>query len=237
MKQSLKILNPEGLYSHEQLKATLILFLGAFIPAFHRYFGSISFARKTFPFFGEFESSLYMFVTAFVLMGVIPGVLVTLVFKESLRDYGLILGDWRRGLKVSIILLILIAGVLLYPASQTQEMRFSFPFDKAISESAFYFFRFQILRGLFFYIAWEFFFRGFMLFGLRKSFGDWPAICVQVIPSCLWHIGMPVGEIFSSLLAGFLFGIIAIRTRSIIWVFFMHYLIGVILDFFIVLSM
>lgn len=94
----------------------------------------------------------------------------------------------------------------------------------------------ELLRGLLFYTAWEFFFRGFLLFGLQKDFGIWAAICIQTIPSCLWHIGLPTGEIFASIAAGILFGILAVRTRSILWAFLLHLLIGVGTDLFIVMT-
>jgi membrane protease YdiL (CAAX protease family) len=230
------VLNPKTLYSQEQLKPTTILLLSALLPALHRYFGSMSFARLTFPFMSELEAATFMFTAAFVLMGLLPLAMVRFVFREPLRSYGLCLGDWRRALPATMILFVVIAGVFIYPASKMPDMRAVFPFDKNAGESVVAFLRFELLRGLFFYSAWEFFFRGFVLFGLRKHLGDWIAICIQTIPSCLWHIGMPSGETFSSVVAGVMFGILAIRSRSIIYVFVLHYMIGIILDLFIVMT-
>lgn len=123
----------------------------------------------------------------------------------------------------------------MYPSSQIPEIRASFPLDKGAGDSILAFLKLQVLRGLLFYSAWEFFFRGFILFGLRKYTGDWMAICIQVIPSSMWHIGMATPEVFSSILAGLLFGILAIRTRSIFWCFLLHYFIGIFLDIFIII--
>lgn len=64
--------------------------------------------------------------------------------------------------------------------------------------------------------------------------GPWLAILVQTIPSCLWHIGVPTGELLSAIAGGILFGVMAIRTNSIVWPFIMHCLIGIVLDLFIV---
>lgn len=230
-------LNPRSLSSREQLKPTIILLLAALIPALHRSFGSRQFAHVTFPSFGDSEAAVFMFTAAFVLMGILPVLIVRFVFKDELRDYGLSIGDWGKYLPVTIILFLIIAGVLIYPASRTAEMRAAFPFDKHIGDSISSFATFELLRGLLFYTAWEFFFRGFMLFGLRKYLGDWIAICVQTIPSCLWHIGMPNGELLSSIAAGILFGLLAVRSHSIVYVFALHYMIGVILDLFIVLAL
>jgi membrane protease YdiL (CAAX protease family) len=73
-----------------------------------------------------------------------------------------------------------------------------------------------------------------MLFGLRDAVGAANAILIQTIPSTLLHIGKPDGEIFAAILAGIAFGIIALRTKSILYVFVIHWLIGVTLDFLIV---
>lgn len=236
MKKLISTLDPRNLWTTDQVKPSVILILSALLPALHRYFGSMEFARRSFPAANDFEASLYMFAAAFLVMGILPVLMVRFGFRESLRDYGLNLGEWRRGLSVTLFLFVLIAVLLIYPASQTEEIRAFFPFDRAAGDSIFAFFRLQFFRGLFFYSAWEFFFRGFVLFGLRRYIGDGIAICVQTIPSCLWHIGMPAPEIFSSLVAGILFGILALRTRSIFWVFLLHYLIGVVLDLFIVIT-
>jgi membrane protease YdiL (CAAX protease family) len=232
----IKILNPGTLFSKEQTKPTIILLLAAILPTLHLYFGSIAFANQAFPSFGSFGASIYMFLSFFLLMGIIPLLIILFVFKEPLRDYGITFGDWQKGLPLALLLTILIAILLLLPSSQTPDFRSTYPFDKSAGDSIFSFIRFELLRGLIFYTAWEFFFRGFMLFGLRKYVGDWLAICIQTVPSCLWHIGLPIGEIVSSILAGVLFGIIAIRTKSIFWVFLLHYFIGLFLDFFIVIT-
>ena len=230
------ILNPKQLYSRDQFKPTIILLLAAILPTIHVYFVSLKFAQDTFPGLTGFGVTNYMFFAMFILMGLVPAGIVLFIFKESLRDYGISIGDWRGGLPVTIFLTVIVAGVMLFPSSQMAEFRNVYPFDKGAGDSVFAFTRFELMRGLFYYSAWEFFFRGFMLFGMRKYVGDWLAICIQTIPSCLWHIGLPFGEIFSSIIAGILFGIIALRTRSILWVFILHYLIGVILDLFVVIT-
>lgn len=237
MKTFINILNFKMLCSSDEVKPTVILLLAALLPALHCCFGSIEFAHQTVPAIGDFAAVIYMFSTAFVVMGLIPVVILLFVFHEKLRNFGLQWGDWRMGLLATVIFFILISGLMLYPSSQTSEMQEFYPFDKAAGETLWSFIRLEFLRGALFYTAWEFFFRGFLLFSLRKYLGDWIAICIQIIPSCLWHIGMPAGEIFASILGGFLFGIMAVRTRSIVWPFLLHWMIGIGLDGFIVLTL
>jgi len=237
MRSLLNIFNFKCLCPAEEVKPTVALLLAAFIPTLHRYFGSIEFAQLTFSNWSETAATTYMFLCAFIFMGILPWLVIRFVFKENLKDYGLQWGDWRLGLSAVLIFLILMTVLLLYPSSKNAEMQAIYPFDKGAADSLVAFARLEITRGLFFYSAWEFFFRGFLLFSLRKSFGDWLAICIQVIPSCLWHIGMPTGEIFGSIFGGVLFGVLVIRTRSIFWAFLLHFLVGVVVDAFIILGM
>ena len=62
-------------------------------------------------------------------------------------------------------------------------------------------------------IAWEFIWRGFMLFGLEKRFGGY-AVLMQMIPFVILHNGKPFLETFGAIFGGIALGILALRTRS-----------------------
>lgn len=235
LKQTLDILNPRPFYSSRLFQPTLILLLAAVLPTIHVYFGSMAFIQRTFPNIDSFGAALYMFISMFIWLGLLPLLIVHFVFNEPLTNYGLQVGNWRQGMAATLVFLAIIAIFLLYPSSQAADFRQVYPFDRGAGRSLQAFVRFEALRGLLFYSAWEFFFRGFMLFGLRKYVGDWLAICIQTIPSCLWHIGLPPGEILASIPAGIFFGIMAFRLNSILWVFLLHYFIGLVLDLLIVI--
>ncbi|MDI6780373.1 MAG: CPBP family glutamic-type intramembrane protease [Bacteroidota bacterium] len=232
----------ESIFKQDDLKPAVILLLAALIPTLHRYFGSAEFYinitdvatvthhTKSLP------ANIYFFLSALLLMGVIPLLIIKYFLKERIGDYGLRIGNWKTGLVSIAILFPVIAIAILLPAVYQQELKDFYPFYKGAGESVGSFLEFELWRGLLFYTAWEFFFRGFLLFGLRKFVGDGIAIMVQIIPSCLWHIGYPTGEILMSIPAGMMFGIIALRTNSIIWVWLLHWLIGMGLDVFIILS-
>jgi membrane protease YdiL (CAAX protease family) len=85
---------------------------------------------------------------------------------------------------------------------------------------------------LFFYIGWETLFRGFMQFGLR-SLGDWNAILIQTALSCIAHLGKPAAEIYSSILGALVWGVVVFRSRSLLYVLIVHWLLGVSLDYFV----
>ena len=67
---------------------------------------------------------------------------------------------------------------------------------------------------LLYMFAWEFVWRGFMLFGLEKRFGVY-AVLMQMIPFVILHNGKPFLETFGAIFGGIALGILALRTRSI----------------------
>jgi len=217
-----------------EMKPTVILLGSAILVAVHRYFGKVEFAKRVDSSISNVAAADYEIASAFVLLGLIPLLLVMLLFRESWKDYGLRLGDWKFGLIAIAILFPIIAGSL-YIDSKTPAMQAFYPIDKGATQSVQAFLRLEV-PCLLFLMAWEFIFRGFMLFGLRPRVGDWLAICIQVIPSSLWHIGLPAKVTLAAIPGGILFGILAVRTNSIVWPILLHYLIWVGLDLFVALN-
>lgn len=149
-----------------------------------------------------------------VLFFVIPLLFIVLVFRESPRDYGLALGDWRAGLVITLGGIVLMTPVIwslakLDPTSQSyyQGMTASLPWNTF----------FQIF-------GWEFLFRGWITFGYARKFGA-DALWIQAVPFALMHIGKPEIETLSTVFGGFAFGWIAYRTRSFLYPFLIHWYI------------
>lgn len=149
-----------------------------------------------------------------VLFFVIPLLFIVLVFRESPRDYGLALGDWRAGLVITLGGIALMTPVIwslakLDPTSQSyyQGMTASLPWNTF----------FQIF-------GWEFLFRGWITFGYARKFGA-DALWIQAVPFALMHIGKPEIETLSTVFGGFAFGWIAYRTRSFLYPFLIHWYI------------
>jgi len=164
----------------------------------------------------------------------LPVAYIKLKLKLNLRDFGLSAGDWRFGLKFILFVIPLIIVPVIYFASSMEDLIIEYPLSKAIISQHELIIFYELAYVLLFYVAWEFYFRGFLLFGLRKHFGDTSAVLIQTIASCLIHIGKPEGEIIGSIIIGIIFGYIALRTRSVWYVFIMHACIGVFTDLFII---
>ncbi|MBR9975832.1 MAG: CPBP family intramembrane metalloprotease [Bacteroidetes bacterium] len=166
-----------------------------------------------------------------LLFGLVPLALIFLFWKsQPISRFGVTIGDWKFGLAAVGILLPVIAVVLLLPAAELPDMQAVYPVDHTASRSVADFLPYAIGRILLFYVAWEFFFRGFLLFSLRETLGDIPALLVSVMPSVLWHIGYPTGELYSSIVGGIMFAWLALRTGSILWPLLLHAGIGMVTD-------
>jgi len=217
-------------------RPAMVLIVGTLMVVISRHTGAVPFRGADFAGTGSIGSLLSLFLPTFLLFGVLPAAGVGVLFGGQWRSFGLCVGDWKAGLRLLAVSYPVIALALLLPAALTPEIRDFYPIDRTALVSWGAFARLEITRIVVFYTAWEFIFRGFMLFGVEKSAGPWIAIAAQTIPSCLWHIGMPTSELVSSIAGGILFGMMAVRTRSILWPFILHCLIGTTLDSFIVLT-
>ena len=86
---TLNTLNIRHVIPKEELKPIAILFLSVLILAVHKSFGSIQFAYTNFPGITEFNAVIFMFISTFILLGFLPIILIRILFKESLKDYGI----------------------------------------------------------------------------------------------------------------------------------------------------
>jgi membrane protease YdiL (CAAX protease family) len=177
-------------------------------------------------------SALYTFSSSLILLGLSPALMIRFVFHEPLSLYGVRLGDWRFGSKVLLILAPVMMA-LTFPSSRMESFTAEYPLYKGAGVSPSHFMFYSLLY-LTYYLGWEFFFRGYMQFGLGKRLGDWNAILVQTLASCLLHIGKPDAEIYSSILGGIVWGMIVFRTQSLLPALLLHWLLGISLDGFII---
>ncbi len=79
---------------------------------------------------------------------------------------------------------------------------------------------------LLYYVAFEFFYRGFMLHGF-ESFEMTVAVTIQTVCCLFVHFGKPTIEVWASIPASIVLGWLAWRTRSIWYGVAIHYLVGI----------
>ena len=155
-----------------------------------------------------------------IIYFVIPIGLIVLVLRENPLRYGLYPGDWRRGLVYTGGGIVLMA-VILYGAARMPGFRSYYGVHSPDIISL----RWVLITGVALF-AWEFFFRGFMLFGLEEGLG-WYAAIVQAVPFTLAHAGKPELETYACIVGGTLIGLIGLKVRSFYPAFFTHWFITV----------
>ncbi|MEX2595667.1 MAG: CPBP family intramembrane glutamic endopeptidase [Salibacteraceae bacterium] len=167
---------------------------------------------------------LYHHLASLLLWALIPFFVIRFVFKEKLSAYGWTLGDWRFGLKATIIAFVVMI-VPVYISSFNPEHREWYPLTSLATASAGYF----ALWGLSYlphYIGWEFFFRGFIGVGLKPFYGSIGATGIQVIMTVLLHLNKPMGETWGAAIAGVYLGWLTYRTGSVWWAILFHFYLG-----------
>ncbi len=155
----------------------------------------------------------------FILYFILPLLVIWLVFREPVRDYGFRLGNWRAGLAWTAVSCLLMA-LILYAVARTPAMQAYYEI-RAPEEIG----RLLWLNGIELF-AWEFIWRGFMLFGLARILGPGPAILIQAIPFAFMHLGKPEIETLSTIFGGIGFGFVAWQSNSFIYPWLIHWFIA-----------
>lgn len=146
-------------------------------------------------------------ITGFVL----PVLMLVLLFRRRASEIGLGLGDWKLATALAVLYLPLVAlGTWILSASP--EFQAQYPHYQPAAHNWQFFLIYEALF-LFYWIGWEYLWRGFVLFGTARTFGLY-AIFVQTIPFALMHLQKPLAEALLSIVGGIALGALVWRCRS-----------------------
>jgi membrane protease YdiL (CAAX protease family) len=147
----------------------------------------------------------------------LPILTIVVLLRRNPLDFGLKWGEYKVW-SYYVAIVCLVAAPILFATSLTPA------FQKYYSIELFNPVNYSLVNcaSLF---ASEFFFRGFVLFGLKDKFKE-GSIIVQMIPFVLVHLGKLELETLSTILTGILFGYIAYRGKSFWPVYFIHLFIN-----------
>ena len=225
------------LFSKNQFKPTIVLIYATLAMVFWKYLTvPIWLQDIVHELFGEnltvdFLLGTHKIFASFLLFGIVPMLIIKLVFRENLTDYGLQLGNWRWIMQITLIFapIMFLLGMLTGREAAFWDV---YPYNPIVTTAPLLFLC-HALTYLTYYLGWEFFFRGFLQNGLRNSCGIYSAILVQTMASTLLHFGHPMTETLGSIAGGLLWGFLALRCRSIWAGFLQHSVLGIALDWFI----
>jgi len=151
-------------------------------------------------------------------------VLLLIVLRMDPREFGLSLGDRGKLKKYFVVLFLAAIPFMLIGASMSEYQSY---YPRFYYENTLDFIRWELMVGLLMFST-EFFYRGFMLFGLKRL-GRW-SIIIQAIPYAYVHLGKPMTEVYYSFFAGAAFGYIDWESESIMPSFLLHWTTSIIFD-------
>ena len=159
-------------------------------------------------------------LTGFVFLGVIPFSIGLLAFPRNITDFGL---SFTNSLSSLFWILIISAFIVpmnllnarkennlrMYPQIRYKKWNFGLIFLSAVT-------------WMFFLLAYEFLFRGFLLFSCEKAFGAWPAIAVNVAVYSFVHLPKGRKETIGAIPLGFILCFLTLNTGNIWAAYWIH---------------
>lgn len=159
--------------------------------------------------------------------------IVKFLWREPLRKFGLQWGDARTWGRYFALYLLIMAPIVLV-MSRTPEFHAFYPQCDAARHSLAWW-AFSAAGWLLYFFAWEWFFRGFLLFSLAPRYGGAMAILIQTIPFAMMHFPKVEAEAWSSILAGVFLGLMAFRGRSCLSAWLIHWSVATLMDLSVIL--
>jgi len=198
------------------LRVLVVLVTCCVVLTLQEYVGGSDRFNHYFPYDGGeyWELEGFMWWSAWRVGGyvVIPVIVLLLMPGERLSDYHISFRGFTRHVWIYVALFCAILPAVI-AASHTEAFRHTYPFYRMANRSQTDLWSWEALYAAQF-VALEFFFRGFLLQGLRRALGA-NAIFVMIVPYCMIHYGKPMPETFGAIGAGLILGTLAMRTRSI----------------------
>jgi membrane protease YdiL (CAAX protease family) len=227
-------------------KVISILFVVAFSLVFIQYFGDFQFLTSflnniELGGLAEWLNSLQTYFpnqrlfqlahwvsTLLIFYLIIPLFIIKLVFKDKLIDYGLSPKGFLKNYKIYVVFFLFMVPLILL-VSTTHAFQHKYPFYSPFGESLWP--NFIIWQCLYFsqFFALEFFFRGFMLHGIKKRFGFY-SIWIMMIPYMMIHFQKPMPETIGAVFAGIILGALSLKSRSIWLGVAIHYSVAITMD-------
>ncbi len=157
----------------------------------------------------------------------LPVLVIAFIGKGELSQYGLARGDGKQGALLAFLMYVPMVVVLWF-ASGRPDFQQYYPLDKRILTDPAYAIYFELAYGYYLF-CWEFFFRGFLTFGLYRWIGWW-GVGLQALAFGIMHLGKPIPELIGSFIAAVILSWVALRVKSFLPCFWAHWAVSMTLD-------
>ena len=169
----------------------------------------------------RFNLRIFWAVARVVFYALIPLLVIRFALRDGIRHFGVRARGILAHGRVYAILLAIIAPFVV-AASYGASFQSKYPYYRLTPGEPLwpFFWGWEALYALQF-AALEFFFRGFMVHGLKLPLG-YASIFVMMVPYTMIHLGKPLPEAVGSIIAGFVLGTLSLKSGSIWWGVVVH---------------
>lgn len=163
---------------------------------------------------------------------IIPVLAIKFFIKKKISDFGWKLSeDLNKDLKIFIAFFCFMFPLVFWVSTQ-ESFLIKYPFYRPASADQIY--PNLLIWELFYFLQFvslEFFFRGFVVHGLKEEIGDY-SVLVMIIPYCMIHFQKPFLETIGAILAGVILGYLSLRKNSIVTGVALHFSVAITMDIF-----
>jgi hypothetical protein len=192
-------------------------------PSLAEAFGSPTFTESR-----TLDAYVWWGLAVLVTMIVLPLVIGRVGAGLTPRQLGLKLKGTLHDAPTYVLLYLCFVPVI-YLVSRSPHFQQTYPFFKpAGGPSSREFLLFEALYCVQF-LGVELFFRGFIVLGLKRALGL-ASVLVMLAPYCMIHFYKPMPEALGSIGAGLVLGLLAWRTGTVIYGWFLHYAVALTMD-------
>ncbi len=187
------------------------------------------------------DRQLMGFLGGAVLLVLVPVLLIKLAYREPLAWYGLGFppAGRRRLAFIGFLILMGLGAVAAFGGSRYPSMQETYPLYRDFASVEM--FLLYELSYFPFFLAIEFIFRGYLLFGLAGATATGVgvsgpftfhryALLIQMLGYTAWHLGKPLPELWGTVVWGLFAGAIAYTARSLWPAILAHWLFNVAMD-------
>ena len=197
-------------------RASIVLLASVVLVLFHLQVGNRQVYRDLGNVLGfqdpEFGAWAWWFGMQGLVGFVVPALILLVGFRWRPQQAGLGLGDWRLAGGIALLYLpLVVAGT--WVLSDDAGFQMQYPHYFGARDDWGVFLGYQALF-LFYWMGWEYLWRGFVLFGTAPALGAPLAIVAQTVPFAILHAQKPPAEAYLSILGGLALGTLVWRCRS-----------------------
>lgn len=163
---------------------------------------------------------------------VVPVLAIKIFMKKRMSDFGWRFSDNpKRDLQIFIVFFCFMFPLVFWVSTQ-ESFLLKYPFYRPVNTEQIY--PNLLIWELFYFLQFvslEFFFRGFVVHGLKEEIGDY-SVLIMIIPYCMIHFQKPFLETIGAIFAGVILGYLSLRKNSILTGVALHFSVAITMDFF-----